>query len=95
MAVCTWCDREMTTHVSCTISALHEQGARRALAPAIRPCGDCGAPSGGLHHLGCDLQRCPCCSGQLISCGCRFDEDGPDPDDEIEGFSESHDGAAR
>jgi hypothetical protein len=37
---------------------------------------------GGLHHLGCDMQICPCCGGQLLSCGCRFDEDGPDDDDE-------------
>jgi hypothetical protein len=26
MAVCTWCDREMTTARSCTIEALHLDG---------------------------------------------------------------------
>jgi hypothetical protein len=40
-------------------------------------CGDCGVKPGGFHHLGCDLQRCPVCGGQMLSCGCRFDEDGP------------------
>jgi hypothetical protein len=33
---------------------------------------------GGHHHPGCDIQRCPACDGQLFSCGCRFDEDGPE-----------------
>ena len=42
-------------------------------------CGDCGAPRGGFHHRGCDLERCPRCSGQLISCGC--DETDLRPED--------------
>ncbi len=29
------------------------------------------------HHPGCDLQACPRCRGQLLSCGCLFDEDVP------------------
>lgn len=34
-------------------------------------CGDCGAEPGELHAMECDLEVCPCCGGQLISCGCR------------------------
>ena len=41
-------------------------------------CGDCGVIRGGSHHPGCDLQRCPACGRQLMSCGCSFDEDGPE-----------------
>jgi hypothetical protein len=43
-------------------------------------CRDCATPQGGLHHPGCDTERCPRCLGQAISCGCRWDGDEPDPD---------------
>ena len=75
MAVCSWCNNEMTTGASCTIAELHRLGIPFRLAPAARRCGDCGVSRGGLHHLGCDVQRCPACGGQLFSCDCRFDED--------------------
>lgn len=31
-------------------------------------CGDCGAKMGEYHKLYCDIQRCPICGGQLLSC---------------------------
>jgi hypothetical protein len=33
-------------------------------------CGDCGVKEGQLHVLGCDMEPCPACGGQLISCDC-------------------------
>jgi hypothetical protein len=83
MAVCTFCEREMTDHVSCTVHALHRAGVAYRVSRTRKGCGDCGAPPGGLHHPGCDMQRCPRCRWQLISCECRFDEmPGYDEDDE-------------
>lgn len=35
-------------------------------------CHDCGAKPQHFHHEGCDMERCPRCKGQLISCGCEF-----------------------
>jgi hypothetical protein len=66
----------MLTASGCTAGALiiHDERferdrIRKPIGRADR-CGDCGAQQGGFHHLGCDLERCPRCRGQLLSCGC-------------------------
>lgn len=46
---------------------------------AHRPCGDCGVRRGQLHVATCDVQACPRCFGQLLTCGCLWDE-GPAED---------------
>lgn len=33
-------------------------------------CSDCKAEYGKPHLVGCDIERCPHCQGQLVSCDC-------------------------
>lgn len=34
-------------------------------------CHDCGAEPGNLHTTLCDMEVCPACWGQFLSCGCE------------------------
>ena len=49
---------------------------------ADHPCGDCGARRDEYHVPGCDVERCPSCGGQMISCDCsasRLQKKPPKP----------------
>jgi hypothetical protein len=45
-----------------------------------RTCHDCAAVEGQYHVFGCDVEECPRCYRQLISCGCVSDEGNADSD---------------
>ncbi len=40
-------------------------------------CPECGVSHGGLHHPGCDIEECPRCGTQYLSCDCGAEDDGP------------------
>jgi len=45
------------------------------------PCRDCQAVKGQYHVAGCEVERCPNCGGQFMSCDCELEGE---PDDASE-----------
>ena len=41
-------------------------------------CPVCSTGNGELHRLGCSVEICPWCDGQLTNCNCRFQQIGKD-----------------
>ena len=38
------------------------------------PCHDCRVFNGELHVVGCDVEECPICHTQLLTCACPYDD---------------------
>lgn len=45
-----------------------------------RPCPDCRVQQGELHVAGCDIEECPNCHEQLITCDCDAEDVDPAPE---------------
>jgi len=80
MAVCKFCNQEMLASDTCTRNRMVQFPDGSKLPSSTYHfeeesgrCHDCWIKHGGRHHPGCDVERCPRCNGQLISCGCLGD----------------------
>jgi len=88
MSKCADCEQEMPEADSCLLDFISISGTKYARQryhfnePSGR-CHDCGIKHGGVHHFGCDVELCPKCGCQLISCDCvteyvfRYEKDCP------------------
>lgn len=90
MAKCTWCSQEMLDDDVTSCEGNHtvlfpgdkeipsipygkeERGGIIEHLP--ERCHDCNITLGGYHHPRCDVEECPECGCQLLSCGCLSEE---------------------
>lgn len=81
-ATCPSCQKEMNPGNGCEAKHLHVENGEEDYSLDRTPyfpmlihgkdtvCHDCNVSSGQIHHPNCDMEKCPMCGGQLISCDC-------------------------
>ena len=76
---CEYCKKEMGKVDGCvegkiviknTIYKRIEYGNETGNTEVEDRCHDCGVKKGYFHHFRCDVEQCPRCKKQLLSCNC-------------------------
>ena len=82
MAKCKCCNREMLKAAGCIDKYIRyadkkdfvriKFGKERRFGEVTSNdrCPDCNVKAGHFHHPGCDIEECPRCGQQLLSCNC-------------------------
>ena len=82
MAKCEYCNREMLKAAGCIDKYIRyadkkdfvriKFGKERRFGEVMSNdrCPDCNVKAGHFHHPGCDIEECPRCGRQLLSCDC-------------------------
>jgi hypothetical protein len=84
-AECDACGQVMGPATGCTLAHLSIDGQEFARLPFgteqgfvddafERACHDCNVVVPQLHHPHCDMEQCPGCGGQLLSCDCEVED---------------------
>ena len=74
MVICNQCGEDPKEVLSCvpriieTTEGLVESVRDNRVPEEIGICHDCGIERGGYHHPGCDMEGCPICGSQLLTC---------------------------
>lgn len=77
MAICELCEQEKERAYSC-MKRVEEQipfGDETQLSLVPHNCPECSVGMGGFHHLGCGVEQCYKCHGQLLFCLCAGGEE--------------------
>jgi hypothetical protein len=76
-AICADCNKPMLPGNGCKNEIILINGTvyKRIPYDQKKPCHDCNVIAGQYHHIGCDMEICPKCKHQLISCNCNMDAD--------------------
>ena len=77
MTICELCEQEKERAYSCMkrVEVQIPLGEETQLNLIPHHCPECLVGMGGFHHLGCSIEQCPQCLGQLLFCLCEGGEE--------------------
>jgi ribosomal protein S27E len=74
-SICDYCNKDVYGVEGCSAKYLIPKYSNKAYVRSTYHfdeengrCNDCNSKHGTFHHPGCDVERCPICGGQFISC---------------------------